>query len=230
MPGALIFLIVGSAFLVVAAIVPWVLIYRWKARRRAEVAAYARRREWDYRPADPTLLDRFHGPPFTYGHDSLAENVLLGHYGGRPFVAFDLQVDTTTSIAGHGAGSLAWYSVAALNLGTSAPDLSVGPKGVLARLLARVNDRDVPIGDTAFDEAFSVRSPSPDFARAVLNRNVVALVRQHPDNGWRIDGDSLLMLSPRVLRRPPEEIEERLELMTAILAEVPPGVWDLPTG
>lgn len=230
MPGALIFLIVAVAFLLVAAIVPWILVARWKAQRRADVAAYARRREWEYRPADPTLLDRFHGPPFTYGHDSKAENVLLGQYGGRPFVAFDLQVDTTTSIAGHGAGSLAWYSVAALNLGAPAPDLSVGPKGVLGRLLARISDHDVPIGDSAFDEAFSVRSSSPEFARAVLTRGVVSLVRQHPDNGWRIDGDSLLMLSPRVLRSPPEEIEERLALMTAILAEIPPGVWDRPAG
>lgn len=228
MPGALIFLVVGVTFLVAAAIVPWILIARWKARRRAEVAAYARLREWDYRPADPTLLDRFHGPPFTYGHNSKAENVLLGRYGGRPFVAFDLQVDTSRSAGGHASGGLAWYSVAALNLGAPAPDLSVGPKGVLGRLLARINDRDVPIGNAEFDDAFSVRSPSPDFARAVLTRGVVSLVQQHPDNGWRIDGDSLLMLSPRVLRRPPEEIEERLELMTAILAEVPPAVWDRP--
>ncbi|MEZ0580700.1 hypothetical protein [Nocardioides sp. MH1] len=225
MPAALVLLIVLVTILVVAAIVPWVLIARWKKRRRVEVADYARRREWEYRASDPTLLDRFHGPPFTYGHGNKAENVLLGQYGGRPFVAFDLQVDTTTSIAGHGAGAIVWYSVAALNLGTTVPDLSVGPKGVLGRLLAGISDRDVPIGNAELDEGFSVRSPSPAFARAVLNRDVVALVLAHCDNGWRLDGDSILMLSPRVLRRPPEEIEERLALMDQILGLVPPGAW-----
>jgi len=185
MPVGLVILLVSVPLLLAAAIVPWVLIARWKRQRGTDVAAFAQQREWEYRAADPSLLDRFHGKPFKYGRKK-AEHVLLGQYDGRPFVAFDLQVDTSTVIGAHAAGGLRWSSVTALDLG-AAP-----PAGL---------DDDLHSGAA------------------------MSLMKPYKGVTWYVDGRSMVMTSPRVLRRPPEEIEERLQRMTQILGMVGRGGW-----
>ena len=178
MPVGLIFLLVCVPLLLAAAIVPWVLIAKWKRQRSADVAAFAQRREWEYRAADPALLDRFHGKPFKYGRKR-AENVLLGRYDGRPFVAFDLQVDTSTVIGSHAAGGLQWSSVTAVDLGPE--------------------------------------PPPPWLDDALHSDGATTLMKPYKGVTWYVDGTSMVMTSPRVLRRAPEEIEERLQRMTQIL-------------
>jgi hypothetical protein len=193
---------------------------RRAAARRAGLAAFAHAREWEYRATDPSLADRFRGAPFGRGRSHTAENVLIGRYDGRPFTAFDYQFTT-------GSGDDATrhaYAVVALHLGVPAPDLAVGPTTTLRRWVDALTGRDIEIGDPAFDAAFTIHSPAPDFAADLLLSDVREVMRQNPSLAWRITGDSLLMIRPGA--HAPAEIDARLAVMSALLDRVPDRVWE----
>ncbi|MCR1782976.1 hypothetical protein KVF89_10560 [Nocardioides carbamazepini] len=190
------------------------------AERRQGLAALAHHREWEYRPSDPGLVDRFTGAPFGRGHGRRADNVLLGRYDGRSFAAFDYQYTT-----GSGEDSSRHaYSVVALSLGVRAPELAVGPTGTLRRWVDSLTGRDIEIGDPVFDAAFTVHSPAPAFAADVLLSDVRDVMRHHPALSWRITGDSLLVI--RSGAHAPAEIDAKLHLMDALLDRIPGHVWD----
>ncbi|WP_436699789.1 hypothetical protein [Nocardioides sp. BYT-33-1] len=190
------------------------------AERRAGLAAFARDREWEFRPSDPALVERFAGAPFGRGHARQATNVLLGRYDGRAFTAFDYQFTT-----GSGEDSSRHtYSVLALNLGVRAPDLAVGPTSTLRRWVDSLTGRDIEIGDPAFDAAYTVHSSAPEFAADVLLSDVRDVMRHHPALSWRITGDSLLVI--RAGAHTPAEVDAKLHLMDALLDRIPGRVWD----
>jgi hypothetical protein len=190
------------------------------AARRQGLAGLAYQREWEYRPDDPALVDRFDGAPFGRGHARRAGNVLIGRHDGRPFTAFDYHHTT-------GSGDSASHhvhSVLALNLGQQAPSLAVGPTTVVGRWVDSLTGRDVEIGDPAFDAYFTVHSPAPEFAADVLLSDVRAVMQQHPDVAWRIAGDSLLVI--RAGEHSPPEIDAKLHMMDALLDRIPERVWE----
>lgn len=209
----------------VLVLVPVLIVqaHRRAAERRAGLAAYAQAREWEYRPQDPALVDRFAGAPFGRGHSRQAVDVILGRYDGRAFTAFDHRY-----VTGSGDERSSHHaSVIALNLGlgrgVTAPDLAVGPTGTLRRWVDSLTGRDIAIGDPAFDDFFTVHSPSPEFARDVLLSDVRDVMRHHPNLAWRITGDSLLVIRPG--GHAPGDIDAALPVMTALLDRVPAQVW-----
>ncbi|HVK30579.1 MAG TPA: hypothetical protein VM575_19740 [Nocardioides sp.] len=211
----------GLAFLSVLVMVPVLILQanRRAAERRAGLAAYAQAREWEYRAQDRALVDRFSGAPFGRGHDRQAVNVLLGRYDGRPFTAFDYH-----HVTGSGDERRSHdCSVVALNLGVVAPDLAVGPTTTLRRWVDALTGRDIPIGDRAFDDFFTVHSPSPEFARDVLLSDVRDVMRHHPTFAWRITGDSLLVIRPG--GHAPGDVDGTLHVMGALLDRIPEHVW-----
>lgn len=193
---------------------------RKAAERRRAMASFAHQREWDFRADDRALVDRFAGAPFGRGSGRYATNVLIGDHEGRPFTAFDYQY---TDVRGDN-NKQHFYSVVALNLGLSAPDLAVGPTTLLGRWVDGLTGRDIEIGDPAFDAHYTVHSPAPEFAVDVLLSDVREVMQHHPDVAWRITGDSLLVI--RSGRHAPVEIEAKLHMMDALLDRVPERVWD----
>lgn len=217
----LLFGLFGAVTVGVLVLVPVLLVqaHRRAAERRAGLAAYAHAREWEYRPEDPALVGRFRGAPFGRGHGQRAVNVLLGRYEGRPFTAYDYRY-----VTGGGDDRRSHEcSVIALNLGVAAPDLAVGPTTTLRRWVDTLTGKDIPIGDPAFDDFFTVHSPSPEFARDVLLSDVRDVVRHHPSLAWRITGDSLLVIRPGGHR--PGDVDATLQVMSALLDRVPEHVW-----
>jgi hypothetical protein len=191
------------------------------AERQAALAGYATQREWEYRPTDPTLVHRFDGPPFGRGSSRKATNVFLGRHDGRPFVAFDYGYVTRSS-GKNNSTQHHHYSVVALSLGLHTPGLAVGPTGTFGRLINAVTGRDVEIGNPLFDQAFTVTSPSPEFARDVLHPNVVEVVMHHVELAWRLEGESMLVI--REGHHSPLEVEAKLHFMDAVLDRIPEHV------
>ncbi|GAB2976779.1 hypothetical protein [Nocardioides montaniterrae] len=193
------------------------------AERKAVFTSYAAQREWDYRAEDPSLTTRFQAPPFGHGYGQHARNVLLGRHDGRPFVAFDYQYSTSSGTGRSRSSHTYRSSVLAMNLGVTAPDLSVGPASMMGRLFSGLSSTRVEVGDPAFDHDFLVYCPVAEFARDVLTPEVRDVTRQALETGWRIAGDSLLVV--RTGQHTPAEVEQNLQLMDALLDRVPPHVW-----
>lgn len=227
MSDALLTILAGALCLgvpVAVAVVLIVLAVRASERRRQEriatLSGWATHRDWEYRQSDATLVDRFRGAPFGRGHARSATNVVLGRHDGRPFVAFDYRFTT-----GSGDDSTRHLvSVLAMNLGATTPGLAVAPTGTFGRLVNAITGRDILLGVPGFDEAFTVTSPSPEFARDVLQPAVLDVVRRRPDLAWRFSGDSMLVL--RNGQHSPAEVEDKLLFMDAVIDRVPAHVWD----
>lgn len=211
------------ALIVVAA----VLSRRAHQRRLQGMASYAAHREWRYAETGPGLPDRFSGDPFGRGHSRSASHVVEGRYEGRDFVAFDYRYVTGS---GDDRSTYRW-SVVAMHLGGLAhpvPALQVSPQGAMGRFFSGLFGTDHLIGDPAFDDAFHVRTESPDLARDVLHPDMRLLLAAYQDRAWRLQGDSLLMF--RRGEHTPAEIDAVLASMTAVLVRVPQSVWDRLSG
>ena len=192
------------------------------AERRAALAGYASHREWEYRERDDSLLSRFDGAPFGRGYGRSATNVFLGRHDGRPFVAFDYEYVTSSGSGDNRSTTRHQHSVVALSLGLRTPGMAVGPTGTFGRLVNAVTGRDVQIGNPAFDQVFTVTSPSPEFAVDVLHPDVVQVLMLRPDLAWRLEGDSMLVI--RSGQHAPQEIEDKLAFMDAVLDRIPEHV------
>ncbi len=192
------------------------------AERRAALAGYASHREWEYRERDDSLVNRFSGAPFGRGYSRSATYVFLGRHDGRHFVAFDYGYVTSSGTGNDRSTQHHQYSVVALSLGLTTPGMAVGPTGTFGKLVNAVTGRDVQIGNPLFDEAFTVTSPSPQFAVDVLHPDVVEVVMHHAELAWRLEGDSMLVI--RSGQHTPQEIEAKLHFMDAVLDRIPEHV------
>ena len=191
------------------------------ARKRTELmTGYAAQREWRLTPERAELVDRFRGDPFGKGRERRAYNVIEGEYEGHVFTAFDYSYLT-------GSGDSRQRhtcSVAAIHLGCSVPMLHVGPTGPFSRLFTGLFGHDVEVGQPDFDEAFTVRCDSVDFAHDVLDADMTAMLMYQSDRAFRLEGDSLLMF--RNGEHTPEEVDQVLASMKAIIDQIPSRVWD----
>jgi hypothetical protein len=219
----LVMLLFGAGFV---ALVVFLIVRAAKQaqERREGMAAYAAHREWEYAGTDPSLVARFGGAPFGRGFAGTASNVLRGTHDERAFVAFDYSYRDTTGVGQDRRTHTYRFSVVALHLGVRTPGLSVAPTGFFGRLVNAVTGRDIPIGVPSFDEAFTVTTPSPEFARDVLHPGILEVQQHHPDLAWRLDGDSMLVI--RNGQQTPQEIEAKLHFMDAVLDRIPAHVWD----
>lgn len=204
---------VGLIVLVVVASV------RGRRRRTEGLAGYAAMREWRFTPSGAGLEARFRGDPFGRGRQRQATNVVEGYYEGRAFLAFDYSY-----VSGSGDGSRTYRcSVLTMHLGCTAPMLQVAPQGALGRFFNSLFGDDLVVGAPAFDEAFQVRTDSPEFALDVLRPELTTMLSAYQDRAWRIQDDSLLMF--RSGQHTPEEVDRVLASMKALLDVVPAHVW-----
>ena len=220
--GSLCLIVPAAAFvaIVVSAVV---LTSRARQRRLQGMAAYAATREWRFTEDGTGLESRYPGEPFGRGSGRRASNVVDGSYEGRPFLAFDYRYTT-------GSGddrSTSRYSVVAVHLGPllhPVPRLQVSPQGALGRFFGNLFGTDHHLGDPGFDDAFHVRTDSPELARDVLHPDMRLTLSAYQDRAWRLEGDSMLMFKRG--EHSPAEIDAVLASMHAILSRVPPLVWD----
>ncbi|MDO9455654.1 hypothetical protein [Nocardioides sp.] len=215
----------GIFFLVVLGIIVLSAVASAAGRRRRAqgMAAYAAKREWRWSPDGTGLEHRLSGEPFGRGSRRIASNVVEGRYEGWAFVAFDYRYTTRSG----DDSTVHRNSVVSMHLGSlaqSVPMLQVEPHGAVGRFFSELFGRGQPVGDPAFDKAFSVRTTSPELAHDVLHPDMRLMLASYQDRAWRFEGDSLLMF--RRGEHSPAEIDQVLASMKAILDRVPPGVWD----
>lgn len=216
------------------------------------LALAARQREWEYRPLDPGVGRRFHGFPMNQGgvtrhvllgrHDGRHLVAFQYEYDRRERSSVGDGSRLRTHI----------HAVVALHLGTPMPGLSVTPTGrrhglgilddvieggltggVLGGLLdgavglaekglSPEPGQDILVGDPAFDEAFTVRSPSPEFAWDVLTAVIPVLSRWQPMS-WRLEGDSMVVHQRSELTM--AHVDAILPFMDAVVDAIPEHVW-----
>ncbi|WP_183098138.1 hypothetical protein [Nocardioides pelophilus] len=190
--------------------------------RRASVAAGAAQREWSFATSDPALVTRFPGAPFGLGDDRSATNVVRGRHDGRDFVAFDYDYTTPANNKSITSATHHPYSVLAVDLGLTTPGLAVGPTDLFGTLVNAITGRDVRVGNDGFDKAFTVTSPSREFALDLLGPGVVEVLMHHRDLAWRLEGDSMLII--RAGQHSIPEVEAKLHFIDAVLDRIPDDV------
>jgi hypothetical protein len=210
------------AFFVVALVLVVVGAIQAKKRREA-MAAYATSRGWRYAASDGSLVDRFQGTPFGQGQSRAASNVIYGEHDGRPMVAFDYRYTTTSGTGKDRKTTTHIWSVLALSMGVAMPDLSVEPEGVFGRIIGRLTNTDIEMESEDFNRAFTVRSPNRKFAFDVLHPQMIEMLMQWPELGWRFERDSMLVV--RNGSHSIAEVDAKLLVMDAIIDKVPEFVW-----
>ncbi len=222
-------MLVGSGFVllvvlfVFVAIVAMVYAYQQAKKRREEMAAYAVSRGWRYEEVQPLLVDRFQGPPFGMGHSRRAGNAVYGQHDGRDFVSFDYQYKTTSGSGKNRRTTTHNFSVLAVSMGVALPTLTVDPENFLERFVGRLTNSDIDLELEDFNRAFTVTCQDRKFASDVLHPQMMELLLQHRDVGWRFERDSMLMVSSG--QRSIPQIDSTLALMDRITDLVPEFVW-----
>ena len=209
------------AFLAIGLVVA-ILGFVQARRRRSAMAEYAAARGWRFVEDEPLLVDRFTGSPFGEGSGRRAFNVVYGSHDGRDFVSFDYEYRVRSG--GQNSSTTTYeLSVLALSLGALMPDLTVDPEGVLDRFVGRLAGSDIDLESEDFNRSFSVSCPDRKFASDVLHPRMMEFLLQHPQLGWRFQGDAMLTVSDGT--RNIEDIDATLAVMDAITDLVPEFVW-----
>ena len=143
-------------------------------------------------------------------------------------VAFDYQYTTTSGTGEDRKSTTHNWSVLAVSLGVVMPDLSVQPEGMFGRMVGRLTNTDIELESEDFNRAFTVRSPSRKFAFNVLHPQMIEMLMQWPDLGWRFERDSMLVV--RTGSHSIAEIDAKLQVMDAIVDQIPEFVWKDVTG
>jgi hypothetical protein len=197
-------------------------------KRREGLFALAATRGWTYTRRDDRWTETFTGSPFGHGHNRQANNVLVGTYDTRDFVAFDYvyyTTETSTDSKGHSSSREVShdFGVVALRVGASFPPLEVSPEGMFSRLVGRLTNRDIELESEDFNRAFTVTCPDRKFASDVLHPRMMEFLLAHPDSAFRFDG--AWVLSVENGQSPIEQVEPRLAYIDSVLDTVPEFVW-----
>jgi hypothetical protein len=211
-----------AAFLAIAVVVV-VLSYLAAKKRREELASYAAARGWRFEVEQPLLVDRFTGPPFGLGFGRRAYNVLYGSHDGRDLVSFDYEYKTQSSDGKQTTTHVHVFSVLGLSMGVLMPPLSVDPENFLDRFVGRLTGNDIDLESDEFNRAFTVSCTDRKFASDVLHPQMMELLLQHRQLGWRFEQDSMLVIARG--RRTAAQIEATIQVMDAITDLVPEFVW-----
>ena len=197
-------------------------------KRREAMAAYAAKRGWRFAHTDASLVDRFQGTPFGQGSSRAASNVVYGQHDGRAMVAFDYRFTTTSGTGDNRKTTTHHWSVLAMSMGVMMPGLSVEPEGVFGRIIGRLTDTDIEMESEDFNRAFTVRCPNRKFAFDVLHPQMIEMLMQWPELGWRFERDSMLVV--RNGKHSIEEVDAKIQVMDAILDRIPEFVWKAVRG
>jgi hypothetical protein len=203
-----------------------------RKRRNAERQQLAASRGWQFAASDPALLARWRDGPFAKRGD-LRENigVVRGEARGMPFTAFDFRMRTAIVRTNFIFRNEEWdtLTVWVLHLPAALPEVEckdlLGFRQKLRDRLQGTRASTVSTGDSAFDRRFSIHSPSPEFARALLTPELRGWLREHKLTGWWISGNDLLHYKEETLRIRPGKLVAMTEEMADMVAHFPEGIW-----
>ena len=199
------------------------LVYRMNRKRQERerrVADAARTNGWHWQQTDPSLLDRWALQPFGNGRRRQVRNVVYGEHNGWSFVAFDYQY-----ITGGGRNSRRHdHAVYVLTLPGTLPNIQAEPEGIFGGRVARAFGLgDLELGDEELDRMWKVRSENEEFVRALFHERMRQLLLQTGGWTWGIERDSMVSAYSGTLA--PEEIGPRIDLMAAVVGQIPDEVW-----
>lgn len=166
------------------------------------------RRDWEHRTSDPAVLERFQGGPFGLGTDATATHVFRGVHEGRSFVAFDHAVTVD--------GTRHCHAVVAVDVHATCPPLSMAPRRWPVPLFEEVAGESVQIDHFSLPEVYDVRSPDPEFARALLVPLAIQQLLSWPALAWRLADGALVVVRPSE-HDDALQVQRKLSAMTLVL-------------
>lgn len=202
-------LVVGASLSVLAGVVgAQVTAHR---EHRAALRRWAREHGWTWRGRDGAEAHRHPSP--LLGQVRCATDVLSGTWGGRPCVAYDLRAHRTRAgLDGSPQVRVERAAVLVVRVRVPLPDLLLQPRTAVGRLLHRRSD--------PLRQGYRVRGPG---AAEVLQPGAVPPLLAARDLHLQVVGDEVVCW--RRGRSRPDELEERLAVVTAVLDAVPLSVW-----
>lgn len=203
------------------------------SRRRADergqtVSTIASKGGWRYFGAEPALADRWPGDPFGRGDHRDVTNVIRGSWGGRKFIAFDYSYETRQGLfpQARGTGFVNRFGVVVMQLPESLPFLQVQHENLLGERVADLlsGDDDIAFESEEFNRLFRITADDTWYARAVIHPQMMSLVSERGEVGWRLSGRDLI--GWRRDHHTEEELRRRLDFLAALIEEIPRDVWD----
>ena len=193
---------------------------RAERERLRGLHALARRNGWGLTRRDDDWARAFEGEPFGRGSGRRAETVLTGTHGGRDLVAFDYSFRTrSTDGQGRTTTTVHRYAVAALRLPVPVPRVEVEAAGWVPRFL----DRGLELESEAFNERYRVHADDARLAYDLLPARTMQLLLDRPDVAVRLLGGTAVCWQRG--RLDADELQVRLDTVTAVLDGVPAWVW-----
>lgn len=240
--GVIIAITVGGLILFAAAIIV-MLVWLRRSYESDEKAALGRLQEempqrgWTFEERNDSYTQvRNHLSQYRLGYKlrpdlrpaeaRKAHNVVTGWHRGRPFLAatFDIYQPVALDRPGR-SGSIQTIWVRAPRL---MPPLGV--RRVLAAESAvnrAIGQGDLQTGNADFDQQFEIKTENEQFARAVLNPEMVRflLADSRSFRGFWLVGDQIEVLDAVTDHRDPAELIPALDLRCDILDRIPQSVW-----
>lgn len=202
-------------------------VWQWQrsARRREKLFTFAVSRGWTFAHQDPSVVNRWSGPPFGVGERRRATSVIRGEIGGRALTAFDYAYDKTSrSNNGQEVRTTYRFAVVVVAMGGYLPSLQVTPESALQRLgdaLGATNDIELESED--FNRRFRVSCRNPRFASDVLHPRTMQLLASRPPFAFRFEGADAIAWMPGGLE--PLDLLARSATLDAVVRAVPEFVW-----
>lgn len=203
--------------------------YLQDKKRRETFMAAAAANGWTYEARNDAYTERWAGRPFGQGHNRQARNVLTGTHDGRPFTALDYVYYTTeTSTDSSGRTTRREvahrFSVVALDVGVSFPNLTVRPEGPVGRFFGKLTNRDIQFESEAFNRAFTVTCEDRRFASDVIHPRMMDVLLTDPQTAFRIDRHTILTIDDG--QHSIDQVTARLGMLDRIVDNIPKFVWD----
>jgi hypothetical protein len=222
-------LILGFVVLVLLFIALGVFSYLREKKRREAFRLDAESHGWTYADRDDRWVDAFDGAPFGLGHGRRAENVVTGTYEDRPFAAYDYSyrtTETSTDAEGHTTTHEEThnFSVVAMEVPGTFPNLHVSPEGFFGRMVGRLTNHDIELESEDFNRAFTVHCDDRKFASDILHpRLMETLLAHYRDLDWRFDHSWIVTIGTG--SNDLVDTQRAMDALATIIATVPDFVW-----
>jgi hypothetical protein len=198
---------------------------------------------FDYRDADPRLVDRWGAPPFSAVGHRRALDVLTGQRDGVEVVAFRFvvgEMGRTAHAANAATGGVRLtlpetaeeYLVVAAALPSPLPRFSLAPQEDAID--------EIPYGyafeceDADLAEQYDVYAADVETAGAVMHKAAVAKLREHRTVDWRVEGRDVIAVERLAAsERSSDEVLATIDTVVTIVQGIETGAfarWKAPAG
>jgi hypothetical protein len=206
-----------AAFIVIA-----IVSANMRARRRRELAAWARSRGLRFNSGrDDAMEDRF--PEFSClqrGSRRYAYNLIHGEWSGRKTTAFDYHYETSSG------DSTTHHHFSAVILGSELPlkELFIRPEGFFDRIKESVGFDDIDFESAEFSRRFYVKARDRKWAYDVIHARTMEFLLSKPE--FTIEFGTYSVIAYRSSTFHISEFESAAEVIRGILDRMPEYLRD----